>query len=662
MSSNKKIIQRYIDLIKIINENNLLYHTYDNPKLSDSEFDELYNELKLIEKDNPSIISNDSPTQRIGSTILDQFQKVNHEVPMLSLSNASDSAEFKDFYNKLCSSMNVNNTVLFAEPKFDGLAVSINYKNSIFYNAVTRGDGMIGEDVSENVKTIKSLPMRLENSRIPDNISLRGEIFIDKRDFMEINSKLEESNEKSYSNPRNLAAGSIRQLNPTIAASRKLKLFIHGVSNPNIFTNIATHNEMIEIINKSGLPTNNYSRLVNNLSESLDYFKNMMKERDTMPYEIDGLVYRVNDLSKYKQIGFTSKYPKWAIAYKFKSLEAVTKIRDVTFQVGRTGTITPVAELETVNIGGVNVSRATLHNFSEIESKDIRIGDYVFVKRAGDVIPDIDRVDFNKRNKTKKINKPKYCPSCNSILKKIDGQIAYKCLNAKKCLPQIEQSIIHFISRKGANINGIGDQIIKELVAKKIICQSTDLYSLSENDFKKLDRVGDKSISNYLNSIEKSKRINFDKFIYALGIKEVGEASSKSLARKFSDVTSLINCSIDDLIQVSDIGPIVADNIINYLSDKDNLLNIKSLLKNGLKLVYKKSLDKNVSIVITGSLKSISRSELTNKLETLGYKVNSSVTKNTDILICGDNPGSKKDKALKFKIKIISEVEAIKLL
>ena len=662
MSNYKDIKKRYYHLIDIINENNLLYHTYDNPKISDTEYDNLCKELQEIEHAHPSILAKNSPTQKVGSIVLDSFNKVKHDTPMLSLANASDSKEFEDFYHKLCSLLGVKKVVLFAEPKFDGLAVNLNYKNGIFYNAITRGDGIIGEDVSENVRTIKTVPLNLETEDAPGILSFRGEIFIDKKDFATINKNLDKNGEKIYSNPRNLAAGSIRQLDSKIAASRKLKLFIHGVASPSDFINLKTHNSLMKVINSYGLPVNNFSRVVKNISESLQYFDEMNKARDNLPYEIDGLVYRLNDLSFYNQVGFTSKYPKWAVAYKFKSLETITQIIDVSFQVGRTGTITPVAELEPVNIGGVIVSRATLHNFSEIESKDIQIGDYVYVKRAGDVIPDIDRVEIKRRKKVRKIVIPNKCPSCKSELTQIEGQVAYRCLNSKNCVPQIEQSIIHFISRKGANVIGLGDQIIRELIIKKIIQQSSDLYKLTKEDFKKLKRTGEKSIENYLSAIEKSKVINFDKFIYARGIKEVGEASSKSLSKKFSNIQDFLKCNFDDLLEVNDIGPIVAENIINYLEDKDHVKNIINLLKNGIKLSYSKNIDKNISVVITGSLESYSRNELKEKLQSLGYKVSDNVSKNTNILICGKNPGSKKDKALKQGVKIISEKDILKLL
>jgi DNA ligase (NAD+) len=384
--------------------------------------------------------------------------------------------------------------------------------------------------------------------------------------------------------------------------------------------------------------------------------------RDNIPYEIDGLVFRVNDLSTYSLLGTTSKAPKWAIAYKFKAQEALTKIIDVTFQVGRTGTITPVAELETVNIGGVNVSRATLHNFSEIESKDIHINDYVYVKRAGDVIPDIDRVELNKRKSITKIVIPQKCPSCNSILVQVENQIAYKCLNFKNCTPQIEQSIIHFISRKAMNIIGIGNQTIRELVAKKIISKTADLYNLVSLDFQKLDRVGEKSIKNFLQSIEESKNVSFNKFIYALGIKEVGEASAKSLADSFSDIDELLKCNNSDLQKIPDIGPIVAENIIKFLNDQDSYNNILKLIKSGINITYNKHTINGSTVVITGKFDNYSRQEITDKISKLGYRVISTVSKRTNLLICGSKPGSKKNKAETLGVKIIYEDSLSKLL
>lgn len=662
MNSKKNIIKKYQKLITIINRHNLLYHTYDSPEITDKEYDQFYSELKQIEKEYPNQIDSNSPTQRVGSLLLDQFDKIKHDTPMLSLSNASNESEFSEYYKKTNITLNRDNTVLFAEPKFDGLAISLLYINGNLSKAITRGDGLIGEDVTQNVRTIKSLPLTITDKNVPKKFTLRGEVFIDKKDFNKINNILIKENEKTYSNPRNLASGSIRQLDPNIAASRNLKIFIHGVANYNQFDGIIEHDKLMRFLSDLGFPVNKYSKLTTNLKSTLRYFNDMNAMREDIPYEIDGLVFRVNDLSKYPLLGATSKAPKWAIAYKFRAQEALTKINDVTYQVGRTGTITPVAELETVNISGVNVSRATLHNFSEIKSKDIHINDYVYVKRAGDVIPDIDRVELKKRKNIKKIKVPKECPSCKSILFKVENQIAYKCLNSKKCKPQIEQSIIHFISRKAMNIVGIGNQTIIELIKKNIISKTSDLYNLKKSDFEKLDRVGEKSIYNYLKSIEKSKNVTFNKFIYALGIKEVGDASAKSLAQSFSNIEELLECSNSDLQKTSDIGPIVAENIINYLNDRDNRDNILKLISYGISITYTKQTSNNKTIVITGQFDNYSREEITDKISMLGYKVTSSISKKTNLLVCGSKPGSKKKKADDLGIEIIYEDELSKLL
>ena len=662
MTDEKTIKTRYQKLITIINKHNLLYHTYDSPKISDSEYDDFYNELKSIEKDNPEIIATDSPTQRVGSFLLDYFEKVKHDIPMLSLSNAANESDFVEYYARTTKLLSVSNVELFAEPKFDGLAVSITYIDGKYYKAVTRGDGYIGEDVTQNVKTIRSLPLYVNDEYMPNKFTLKGEVFIDKNDFEVINNELDKKQEKKYSNPRNLAAGSIRQLNPLIASNRNLKLFIHGVSDYEKFTHISKHDVLIKYLKDLGFPINKYYQVLKDLDSSTYYFNEMKKTRDTLPYEIDGLVYRLNNLAYHKSLGFTSKAPKWAIAYKFKALEALTRIRDVTFQVGRTGTITPVAELDKINIGGVSVSRATLHNFSEIRSKDIHINDYVYVKRAGDVIPDIDRVELKKRKNVKRVVIPRKCPSCNSPLFQLEGQVAFKCVNSKECIPQIEQSIIHFISRKAMNIIGIGNQTISELISKKLISRSSDLYTLNRSDFEKLDRVGDKSIENYIASIEKSKSITFDKFIYALGIKEVGESSSKSLASSFKNIDDFIECNKESLIQINDIGPIVADNIIEFIKDPDNKKNIRDLLKFGIKLSYSKQNSNNKNVVVTGKFINYSREEIINNISKIGYHVSNTVSKKTNFLICGDKPGSKKVKAISLGIKIIHEDELVKLL
>ena len=662
MTDEKTIKIRYQKLISIINKHNLLYHTYDSPQISDSEYDDLYKELKTIESNSPKIITINSPSQRVGSTLLNYFEKVKHDIPMLSLSNAADESEFEDYYVRTTKALSLSNIELFAEPKFDGLAISITYIDGKFDKAVTRGDGYIGEDVTQNVKTIKSLPLLLKDKRLPNKFTLKGEVFIDKKDFETINNELDIKGDKQYSNPRNLAAGSIRQLDPLIASMRNLKLFIHGISDYEKFIHINKHDILIKYLKNLGFPINKYYRVLKDLGSSINYFNEMNKTRDTLPYEIDGLVYRVNNLTKYKSLGFTSKAPKWAIAYKFKALEALTRINDVTFQVGRTGTITPVAELDKVKIGGVSVSRATLHNFSEIKSKDIHINDYVYVKRAGDVIPDIDRVELKKRKNVKKIIIPKNCPSCNSQLSQQEGQVALKCLNSKECTPQIEQTIIHFISRKAMNIIGIGNQTIRELVFKKIIHRSADLYNLNKSDFEKLDRVGDKSIDNYIDAIEKSKSITFDKFIYALGIKEVGEASAKSISFIFKSINDFMNCNKDSLIQVNDIGPIVADNIITFLKDPYNKRNITNLLNSGIVINYPINKINNKIIVITGKFLNLSRDKIIEDTTKLGYRVSNTVSKKTEFLICGEKPGSKQKKAKELGIQIIYENEIIKLL
>ena len=662
MTDETNIKMRYQELISIINKHNLLYHSYDSPEISDSEYDSLYRELKTIESNNPKIITINSPTQRVGAVLLDHFDKIKHDIPMLSLSNAADESEFKDYYVRTTKSLSSSNVELFAEPKFDGLAVSITYKDGKFDKAVTRGDGYIGEDVTQNVKTIKSIPLFINDKHLPSKFTLKGEVFIDKKDFEIINKELNIKGDKKYSNPRNLAAGSIRQLDPLIASNRNLKLFIHGISDYEKFRRINKHDILIEHLKDLGFPINKYYKVLKDLDEAIHYFNEMKKTRNSVPYEIDGLVYRVNNLTDYETLGSTSKAPKWAIAYKFKALEALTRIRDVTFQVGRTGTITPVAELDKVNIGGVSVSRATLHNFSEIRSKDIHINDYVYVKRAGDVIPDIDRVELKKRNNVKKISTPKRCPSCNSLLSQLEGQIAFRCLNAKKCTPQIEQTIIHFISRKAMNIVGIGDQIVKELVSKKIISRSADLFILDKASFEKLDRVGDKSINNYLSAIEKSKTVTFDKFIFALGIKEVGEASSKSLAGTFKSINEFLKCNKDNLIEINDIGPIVADNIIDFIKDPNNKKNITDLLNSGINLNYPSHTSNYKKVVITGKFLTLSRDEIINDLTKLGYRVSNTVSKKTEFLICGEKPGSKQKKANDLGIEIIYEDELIKLL
>ena len=665
MSFDKNLLKKeYQELIDKINYHNMMYHTYDAPEIPDATFDKLYSKLKAFEKKYPNLVTAESPTMRVGSKLLSGFSKVQHKEPMLSLANASDYDDFLNFYVRLKKDLKTDDFSLFAEPKFDGLAISITYIDGHYSSAITRGDGVVGEDVTANVKTIKSLPLVLQGSNIPSKICLKAEIYMSLIEFENLNKKLTINNEKIFANPRNVAAGTIRQLDPKVASERNLKIFIHGLIYDDTFTD-KTHSQSLSRISKYGLPICNLNKTIKSINDAQKYFKHLNDIRPTLSFEIDGIVFKIDNYKQQESLGLTSKAPKWAIAYKFKSIEVKTKLLDVTFQVGRTGIITPVAELESVNIGGVNVSRASLHNMDEINRKDIRINDIVYVKRAGDVIPEIDRVSINQRTKSIKIKTPKKCPACGSILNKISSQSIYKCTNQHNCKPQIIQTIQHFASRKAMNISGLGESIIESLVDSKTINNFTDLYHLNMQKLLNIERMAEKSSKNLLNSIQKSKNNSFDRLIYALGIHEVGMTTSKSLASNFKNMDSLMTASIEDLCLINDIGEIVAENIFEYFRNKYNKNNIKKLFNIGLQITYSSKNSMNLSektYVITGSFINMSRQDIEQSIIDNGGRVTGSISNKTTALILGLKPGSKLDKAKKLNIDIITEEEFFKLL
>ena len=490
-----------------------------------------------------------------------------------------------NFTQELQKDLNDKNIVLSAEPKFDGLAISVTYKNGVYHSAVTRGDGETGEDVTANVKTIKSLPLKITATDVPKILILRAEIYMNITDFNRLNKTLALSKEKIFANPRNVAAGTIRQLDPSVASKRNLQIYFHGVMNASL-SGDRTHIGSLERIKSYGLPVCELNKLAPNLATAKDYYKHIISIRDSLGYEIDGIVYKVNSYESQKLLGFTAKAPKWAIAYKFLSAEAMTTLANVTFQVGRTGVITPVAELKPINIGGVLVSRASLHNMDEIIRKDIRINDTVYVKRAGDVIPEIDRVSIIDRKKSTKIIMPKKCPSCETDLIKISEQSTYKCPNEYNCSPQVMQSIQHFASRKAMNISGLGESLIETLVNNEVIKNYTDLYILDIKSLLNLDRMALKSSTNLIDSINKSKNISFDRFLYSLGIREVGTSTARVLAKSFSTIESLMNTDKIQLEMIKDIGPIVGENIYKFFKLQKNKNNILKLIKNGIRIIY----------------------------------------------------------------------------
>ena len=662
----KKITKKYYQALKKkIQLFSKQYYTYDSPTISDHEFDELYRELKSIEDKNPSYITSDSPTQIIGSKVQGGFKKVRHTKPMMSLNNAANLNEFKSFYEKIINDVS-KDAIMFAEPKFDGLAIALTYENGNLLSAVTRGDGTIGEDVTSNIKTIQNLPLTLSTKKTPKSLIVAAEVYSLITDFHRINDSLKKMDKKTFANPRNFAAGTVRQLDPTIAFKRNLQIYIHGIIKIDTNLSLPTHSESMFYLGKIGFQTCDLNKKINNINQAIDYFNDISTKRDKLPYEIDGIVYKVDSYELRDLIGYTSKAPKWSIAFKFPSQVSQTRIIGVTFQVGRTGVVTPVAELEPLNIGGVTVSRATLHNLDDIRKKDIMINDYVYVKRAGDVIPEVEKVNLSKRGKTRKISMPTRCPACGEKIIKISNQSIYKCPNELSCKPQIIQSIGHFASRKAMNITGLGENIVISLVDSRLIKNYSDLYYLTYDNLIKLDRMAEISVNNLIDSINKSKTPNFDKFIYSLGIREVGLSTARVLSQNFRALDQLMSANRERLESIKDIGPIVADNIVNFFSVSSNVEKIKKLISSGIKIGYLKLSDNkfisNKSFVVTGSFNKISRREIEEIILSNGGKVSSSISRKTEFLICGDNPGSKLDKAKKIGTTILTEEKFFKFL
>ena len=655
-------------LVDQINFHNHQYHGLDNPQISDETFDQLIRELLRLEHDYPELIQTDSPTQRVGSRPIDRFTQTEHLKPMLSLDNVFTIDELYSFEKRVKDKLDLSEDIEFiAEPKLDGVAVNLVYESGNLKYATTRGDGQTGEDVTHNVITIKSIPLKLNNYKPPTIIEIRGEIIITKNDFELMNKKNAEEDEKIFANPRNAAAGSIRQLDPSIAQERPLKFFAHGFGFFSNEDDYSSYHDVMEMIKKSGVITTQESALVSGVIGCMTYYEMINSKRDSLEYEIDGVVYKVNNLSYQKNLGFISKAPRWAIAHKYSSLKVESRIIDIDFQVGRTGAITPVAKLEPTNISGVIVSNATLHNMDEIKRKDIHCGDYVFVRRAGDVIPEIVSVNFNKRSdQIKKIIFPKYCPSCGGNIIRKKGESASKCTDGYNCPDQIKEGLKHFVSRKAFDIEGLGVKIIDQLLEEKLIRTSADLFSLNKSELVCLDRMGEKSSQNLIESIENSKMIVFDRFIYAQGINDVGIATSKSLSNSYESLDDLINTDLDALLEIHDIGPIVAESILDYFKEKKNIKILSRLLESGVVIEYIQPVAsqtlKNKIFVLTGTLSSMTRSEAQSIIEVNGGKTTSSVSKNTTYLVTGDNPGSKVKKASDIGVKIITEDEFAELI
>ncbi len=663
------IKDRLKNLKKTIQEHDHAYYLLDDPLISDHEYDSLFQELKKIESENPHLITPDSPTQRVGGRPLDEFKQITHKKPMLSLGNAFGNDELNAFYKRVTETLDITDIEFSAELKFDGLAISLFYEEGVLKYAATRGDGLVGEDVTHNIKTMKVIPLRLRSDNPPKILELRGEVLMNKEDFLELNEQQKKQDLKVFANPRNAAAGSLRQLDPAVTAKRKLQFFAYGLGEVDTSVHFDYHSQMIDFIESLGVPVSKYSEIVQNNIEMEAYFQKILGQRNALPFDIDGIVFKVNSIKSQNNLGFVSKAPRWAIAYKFPAEEAETIVNDITVQVGRTGAITPVARLKPVFVSGVTVTNATLHNEDEMNRKDIRIGDSVIVRRAGDVVPEVVRVILEKRpNHAIKFTMPKQCPICGSDIERIDGEAAQRCTGQYKCNAQIKQGISHFISRKAMNIDGLGEKIVDQLFEQGMLKNIADIYKLDFAVIENMDRFGKKSVENLKESIEISKKTTLGKFIYALGIRNVGEATSKELAAHFRSLDNLFNATVEDYLLVNDIGPVVAESLVKYFHNANNQQIINSIIASGISWPTLKEINainsklNNQTFVVTGTLNSFSRDEIKDLIEANGGKVSGSVSKKTSYVIVGDNPGSKADKASELGVPIITEINLMEML
>lgn len=643
------------------------YYVLNVPTVPDSEYDRLFHELIELESRYPELKTVDSPTMRVGSKPLDAFAPVKHNVPMLSLDNAFDEAQLTAFDKRIKDRLKTVDTIDYVcEPKMDGLAVTLIYKEGVLRLGATRGDGATGENITENLRTIPAIPLHLKGNVFPDVIEVRGEVFMPLKGFHQLNQAQAKKGEKEFVNPRNAAAGSLRQLDSRITAARPLHMFAYafGVGADELKLN--THKAILDQLQSWGFQVTPDVTIARSVKDCMRFYESLLKKRDTLPYEIDGVVYKVNDLRLQSRLGFVSRAPRWAIAHKFPAQEEMTVVEAVEFQVGRTGAVTPVARLKPVFVGGVTVSNATLHNMDEIERKDVRVGDTVIIRRAGDVIPEVVCVVKAKRpTSTQKIQLPKQCPICCSEIERIKGEAAARCTGGLFCAAQRKEAIKHFASRKAMDIDGLGDKLVEQLVDQKMVNSVADLYTLDLGQLAALERMGRKSAANLYEALEKSKKTTFARFLYALGIREVGQVTANSLAQHFKTLEALRDSDEESLVAINDVGPIVAKHVINFFHEKHNQDVIEALLNRGVNWP-KPAASANATLegrtfVITGTLKSLSREEAKEKLQALGAKVAGSVSSKTTAVIVGDNPGSKYDKAKKLGVEILSE-EAMRAL
>lgn len=657
------------ELRDLLNKYNHLYYVADDPEITDSEYDRLFKELKQIETAHPTLLTADSPTQRVGGKALAKFSQITHALPMLSLDNVFDADELNAFDQRVRDWLNTSYTQVYTvEPKLDGLAISLRYERGILAHAATRGDGAVGEDVTANVRTIGTIPLKLTGKNIASVIEIRGEIFISKAGFEALNAGQIAKHKKPFINPRNAAAGALRQLDSKITASRPLEIYCYGLGEIQGMKKLISHFAVMKQIEAWGCRISPELQLVKGVKACLDYIEQLGQRRDSLEYDIDGVVLKVDDIALQQRLGFVSRAPRWAIAHKFPAQQEMTVIEDIEIQVGRTGALTPVARLKPVFVGGVTVSNATLHNQDEIERKDVRVGDTVIVRRAGDVIPEVVQVVLSKRpDSTHSFVMPAECPVCQSEVLRAEGDAAARCSGGLSCSAQRKEAIKHFASRKAMDIDGLGDKLVDQLVDEGLIGDPADLFQLTVEQLSGLERMGEKSAVNLVNALQKAKNTKFDRFLYSLGIRETGQATTRSLASHYLTLNALKLADEASLIEIEDVGPIVAHHIVTFFQQTHNQDVINRLLAAGVNWPKQQKMAANSAlsgkiIVLTGTLAQMSRSEAKEKLLELGAKVSGSVSKKTDFVVAGRDAGSKLSKAEKLKIVVVNEATLIEWL
>jgi DNA ligase (NAD+) len=665
----KRAAARIADLKETLNRYNYRYHALDDPEVPDAEYDRLMVELRALEEQHPEFLTPDSPTQRVGAAPVAAFGAVKHRLAMLSLDNAFSEDDVRDFDRRIRERLDREEPIRYsAEPKLDGLAVSARYENGVFVQGATRGDGETGEDITQNLRTIKALPLKLRAEQAPRLLEVRGEVFMPLAGFEKFNREAAARGEKTFVNPRNAAAGSLRQLDPKMTAARPLDLFIYGLGIVEGAGLPARHGETLQALRRWGFKICPQSRLVDGVDGCLDYYREMGALRSTLPYQIDGVVYKVDDLELQRQLGFVSRAPRWAIAHKFPAEEALTTVRGIEFQVGRTGALTPVARLEPAFVGGVTVSNATLHNMDELTRKDVRVGDTVVIRRAGDVIPEVVRMLPERRVAgAEPVTLPTKCPVCGSPVVREAAQAVARCTGGRICAAQRKEEIKHFASRRALDIQGLGDKLVEQLVDRDWVRTPADLYGLKQEQLATLERMGDKSAQKLQSAIAASKHTSLPRFLYALGIRDVGEATALALAQRFGDIAPLRRAGEDEIQRVEDVGPVVARNVAAYFRDAENSSIVDRLLSAGFTWPAPAPIDADSALagktfVLTGTMQALTREAAAEAIVQLGGKVSGSVSKKTHYVVAGAEAGSKLKKAEQLGIAVLDEAQFLAML